>query len=78
MVKINCVKKIEKCDIVTRFWYTLKNLDPFKVLNSTQLWNHYCANWMNYAWTFSTKALITLKLAYVVVYTRCKCQFTQN
>jgi hypothetical protein len=24
-------KKIEKGDIVTRFWYTLKNLDPFVI-----------------------------------------------
>jgi hypothetical protein len=28
MVKKNNEKKIEKGDIVTRFWYTLKNLHP--------------------------------------------------
>jgi hypothetical protein len=28
MVKMDLVKKMEKGDIVTKFWYTLKNLDP--------------------------------------------------
>jgi hypothetical protein len=28
MVKKDQVKKIEKGDVVTRFWYTLKNLHP--------------------------------------------------
>jgi hypothetical protein len=28
MVKKDQVKKIKKGDVVTRFWYTLKNLDP--------------------------------------------------
>jgi hypothetical protein len=28
MVKKDQVKKIEKGDAVTRFWYTLRNLDP--------------------------------------------------
>jgi hypothetical protein len=27
MVKKDHVKKIEKGDVVTRFWYTLRNLD---------------------------------------------------
>ncbi len=35
MVTIDQVKKIEKGDVVTRFWYTLKNLDAFKELSST-------------------------------------------
>jgi hypothetical protein len=28
MGKNDEVKKIEKNDVMTRFWYTLKNLDP--------------------------------------------------
>jgi hypothetical protein len=28
MVKKDQVKKTEKGDVMTRFWYTLKNLDP--------------------------------------------------
>jgi len=31
MVKKNYVKKTENDDIITRFWYTLKNLDPFEI-----------------------------------------------
>ncbi len=30
MIKKDQVEKTKKCDDVTRFWYTLKNLDPIK------------------------------------------------
>ncbi len=33
VVKKDLVKKIEKGDDVTRFWYTLKKLDPLKKVN---------------------------------------------
>jgi hypothetical protein len=31
MVKKDWIKKTENGDVVTRFWYTLKNLDPIKL-----------------------------------------------
>jgi hypothetical protein len=32
MVKKDYIKKSENGEVVTRFWYTLKNLDPYEYL----------------------------------------------
>jgi hypothetical protein len=42
------VKKTEKGDDVTRFWYTLKNLDPFLIEkhHKTQQWTKKNSRWL--------------------------------
>jgi hypothetical protein len=39
MVKKDTVKKTQKNDDVTRFWYTLKKLDPNNQLNKNNIQN---------------------------------------
>jgi hypothetical protein len=40
MIKKDYVKKTKKADVVTRFWYTLKNLHPNGLVNQSIFLHH--------------------------------------